>query len=166
MAAPPPYNGQPPPGVYPPPPEGAYPPQTGGVYPPPPGGVYPPPAGVYSPPADYGKPTVVQPGQIIVQQAQPRPPDYFLLNLFTCLLCTCCAFPVCCVSIAGLFFAYKSQQAANGNRMEEAKSQGQLALKLAITAIVVGVIILTIWLILNFSVFQTARYHYTRYNYN
>jgi len=158
MDAPPPYDdqtkyaptgpavgpGYPPPGAYPPAP-GAYPPAPG-AYPPAPAG-YPPAHGAplaYPPPAGYA-PQTTQPTTVVVQQvAQPKPPDNFVLSLIACLCCN-----ACCLGLIALVFAYQSQQEANGNRMEEARSKGEIAKKLAIASIIASCVILVIAVIAN-----------------
>jgi len=156
MDAPPPYpaggpeNKYAPPDAYPqqgyPPPApgayqaapGAYPPAPG-AYPPAPG-AYPPPApGAYPPAGAYG-PQVTQPGAIVVQQVpQQRPPDNLILSVIACFFCN--GF---CLGLAALICAYQSQQDANASNMEEARRKGETAKKLAIAAIVVSAIAITI----------------------
>jgi len=96
---------------------------------------------------------------VVVQQvAQPRPPDNLILSVIACVCCN--AF---CLGLIALVFAYQSQQSANGNRMEEARSKGDTAKKLAIAAIIVTIVVVVIGIILRVVVFS-AYYHSGYYN--
>jgi len=130
-------------GAYPPP--GAYPAQPGGYpaqpYPPPAGGYQTAP-GAYPPAAGYA-PQVTQPGAIVVQQLhQPPPPDNLILSVVACVFCN--AF---CLGLVALVCAYQSQQEAKANNINEAKSKGETAKKLAIAAIVITSIVVVISII-------------------
>jgi len=131
----------PPPGAYPPaPPPGAYPAQPGGYPPyPPPAGGYQTAPGAYPPAAGYA-PQVTQPGAIVVQQAhQPPPPDNLILSVVACIFCN--AF---CLGLVALVCAYQSQQDAKANNINEARSKGETAKKLAIAAIVISTIVIVV----------------------
>merc|ERR1739842_55869 len=123
---------------------GAYP--QAGAYAPAPG-VYP---GVYQQAPGY-IPQTAQPSTIVVQQAPAaRPPDNLIFSLVACIFCN--SF---CLGLIALVCAYQSQQEANRNNMEIARSKGDTAKKLAIAGIVITAIITVIIIILRVTLYTT-----------
>jgi len=158
----PPQPGYPPQGY---PPQPGYPPQG---YPAQPG--YPPagaPAQPGYPPAPYPGyapvPTSASPSGVVIQQqptvvvatAQQKPNNNLPLALVACLCCN-----GCCLGLAALIYALKSDSAYSAGRADEARQHGEKAKKLAIAGIVIAIIFGVLYAILQTVVVQPNRYAY------
>jgi heme/copper-type cytochrome/quinol oxidase subunit 2 len=118
-----------PPPAYPPPNQLGYPPQQIPGYPPQQIPGYP----------QYANMQQAQPVVIVQQQQQIKPADNMVLSILTCICCN-----TCCLGLVALIFAYQSQQSANRNAMEQAKSQGITARNMSIASIILTIIVIII----------------------
>ncbi|XP_041357900.1 proline-rich transmembrane protein 2-like [Gigantopelta aegis] len=155
---PPPTYGQQQPGYGPP--QGYGQPQPGygqpqpGYGQPPPG--YGPPQPGYGPPPGAGcqETVIVQPqmGTFVVQPVV-RPPDYLILSIVSCFFC----WPM---AICALISSNSSRNASDTGDFELARQKGETAKKVAIGAIIFGIIIIIVIVVLRVVVFSTRTYHY------
>ena len=126
--------------------DGSYPPAGGQ-----PVGTYPPaggqPVGSYPPPD--GQP-VGQHTTVVVQQRDPKPPNFLVLAIFTTI---CCNLPL---GIVAIILSVLSDNAYGDGDMEGARKKGKISMILSIIGILLTLIIIIIIIIYVFVIAKAA----------
>ena len=118
-----------------------------------PGQGVPPGGAIMNQPGGTGTSQVIIQPVVMGNQPLANPPkDYLIMNIFACLCCCCL------IGIFGIIKSSSTRDAIKRGDEAEAMRHSKTARQLLLAAVICGIIIITVNVILRFTVFATSSY--------